>query len=149
LRLTAGLVLGLGLGGFVDGIALHQILQWHNMGSAVLPPVTMEAMAQNMRWDGLFHAATLVLTVIGVRMLWYEGRSGRAPARVSALLGEMILGWGIFNLVEGIIDHHLLEFHHVRDMPVHMPMYDWIFLGVGGVLLILTGSIFARPHPAP
>ena len=33
----AGIVLGLGLGGFVDGIALHQIMQWHNMGSAVLP----------------------------------------------------------------------------------------------------------------
>ena len=31
----AGIVLGLGLGGFVDGIALHQIMQWHNMGSAV------------------------------------------------------------------------------------------------------------------
>ena len=43
----AGIVLGLGLGGFVDGIALHQIMQWHNMGSAVLPPTTMDAMAKN------------------------------------------------------------------------------------------------------
>ena len=48
----AGIVLGLGLGGFVDGIALHQIMQWHNMGSAVLPPTTRDAMAQNMVWDG-------------------------------------------------------------------------------------------------
>ena len=63
----AGIVLGLGLGGFVDGIALHQIMQWHNMGSAVLPPTTMDAMAQNMVWDGMFHAATLVLTLVGVR----------------------------------------------------------------------------------
>lgn len=31
-RLTiGGLLLGLGLGGFVDGIAFHQILQWHHM----------------------------------------------------------------------------------------------------------------------
>jgi uncharacterized membrane protein len=43
-----GIVLGLGLGGFIDGIALHQIAQWHNMGSAKLPPITMEAMQQNM-----------------------------------------------------------------------------------------------------
>ena len=57
----AGIVRGLGLGGFVDGITLHQIMQWHNMGSAVLPPTTMDAMAQNMVWDELFHAATLVL----------------------------------------------------------------------------------------
>jgi uncharacterized membrane protein len=37
----------------------------------------------------------------------------------------MILGWGLFNLVEGVIDHHLLNIHHVRDMPFHVPAYDW------------------------
>jgi uncharacterized membrane protein len=26
-----GILLGIGLGGFVDGILLHQILQWHHM----------------------------------------------------------------------------------------------------------------------
>jgi Predicted membrane protein (DUF2243) len=26
-----GILLGVGLGGFVDGIVLHQILQWHHM----------------------------------------------------------------------------------------------------------------------
>src|SRR5215212_10407320 len=31
-RITGpGVVLGLGLGGFVDGIVLHQVLQWHHM----------------------------------------------------------------------------------------------------------------------
>jgi uncharacterized membrane protein len=29
--ITGGVLLGLGLGGFVDGIVLHQILQWHHM----------------------------------------------------------------------------------------------------------------------
>src|SRR5690606_274295 len=48
--ITGGLFLGLGLGGFIDGIFLHQIAQWHNMGSAILPPTTMDAMSQNMRW---------------------------------------------------------------------------------------------------
>ena len=51
MRFSAGLILGLGLGGFIDGITLHQIMQWHNMGSAVLPPSTMEAMSQNMVWE--------------------------------------------------------------------------------------------------
>ena len=58
--LTAGVVLGIGVGGFIDGIILHQIMQWHNMGSAILPPHTMQAMAQNMVWDGVFHAARWV-----------------------------------------------------------------------------------------
>ena len=135
----AGIVLGLGLGGFVDGITLHQIMQWHNMRSAVLPPTTMDAMAQNMMWDGLFHAATLVLTLVGVLMLWSDGVAGLSPRRLSVLVGQMILGWGLFNLVEGVIDHHLLNIHHVRDMPLHVPAYDWIFLAVGGVGFSLIG----------
>ena len=143
----AGIVLGLGLGGFVDGITLHQIMQWHNMGSAVLPPTTMDAMAQNMVWDGMFHAATLVLTFVGVLMLWSDGVAGLSPRRLSVLIGQMILGWGLFNLVEGVIDHHLLNIHHVRDMPFHVPAYDWVFLAVGGVGFSLIGLLLARePH---
>jgi uncharacterized membrane protein len=142
--LTGGLILGLGLGGFIDGIALHQILQWHNMGSAIVPPTTMEAMSQNMRWDGLFHAATLILTVIGVVALWLEGRRGTAPPTLRVLAGQMLLGWGLFNLVEGVVDHHLLGLHHVRDLPMHVPAYDWIFLGVGGVAFIVIGWLLSR-----
>ena len=54
----AGILIGIGMGGFVDGIALHQIAQWHNMLSNVVPPHTMETMRVNMTWDGLFHALT-------------------------------------------------------------------------------------------
>jgi len=56
----------------------------------------------------------------------------------------MILGWGLFNLVEGTIDHHLLNIHHVRDMPFHVLAYDWIFLAVGGVGFSLIGLLLAR-----
>ena len=28
---SAGILLGVGLGGFFDGIVLHQLLQWHHM----------------------------------------------------------------------------------------------------------------------
>ena len=140
----AGITLGLGLGGFADGIALHQIMQWHNMGSARVPPITMEAMKRNMAWDGWFHAATLALTTIGVFMLLADARRGARLPSPGAFLGQLLLGWGIFNLVEGIIDHHLLGLHHVRDVPMHVPIYDWIFLGIGGLGLILMGWALAR-----
>lgn len=139
MRLTGGIVLGIGLGGFADGIALHQIAQWHNMGSAVLPPDTMEAMRQNMVWDGLFHVSSWIITLLGVYMLWSEARAGTVVQSAGQFTGELIFGWGAFNLVEGIIDHHWLELHHVRDMPMHVPAYDWIFLAVGGVGLLLLG----------
>ena len=135
--LTAGMVLGIGLGGFADGIVLHQIAQWHNMGSAVLPPTDMHAMSQNMMWDGLFHAATWLITVAGVYMLWAHPRA--ATDNATAFSGQLMFGWGAFNLVEGVVDHHLLNLHHVRDMPTHMPMYDWLFLAVGGVGFLAIG----------
>ena len=49
--IPAGILLGVGLGGFADGIALHQIAQWHNMGSAVLPPASgASVVAPSVRW---------------------------------------------------------------------------------------------------
>ena len=147
--LTAGVILGIGLGGFADGILLHQIAQWHNMGSAVLPPVTMPAMSRNMTWDGLFHAATWCITLVGVVRLWREGVAGTAPPSGRVLAGELLLGWGVFNLVEGTIDHHLLQLHHVRDMPVHVPAYDWLFLAIAGVGFIAAGWTLSRLPARP
>lgn len=138
------IVIGAGLGGFLDGIFLHQIAQWHNMGSAVLPPVTMEAMAQNMVWDGWFHFGVWIITVVGIFMLLRDAREGRRFPTPGAFTGCLLVGAGIFNLVEGIIDHHVLELHHVRDVPIHVPLYDWLFLGVAGIGLMFVGALLAR-----
>lgn len=46
---------------------------------------------------------------------------------------------GLFNLVEGGIDHHLLNIHHVRHMPFHVRAYDWVCLAVEGVGFSLIG----------
>jgi len=55
----AGILMGIGMGGFVDGIVLHQIFQWHNMVSNWIPPTTMEAMSVNMVWDGMASSTLL------------------------------------------------------------------------------------------
>ncbi len=39
--LSAGLLLGIGMGGFVDGIVFHQLLQTHSMLSGVRPGLTL------------------------------------------------------------------------------------------------------------
>lgn len=46
--IVAGVFLGLGLGGFVDGILLHQILQWHHMISNLQPLTTISNIDLNM-----------------------------------------------------------------------------------------------------
>lgn len=141
---AAGILLGIGLGGFVDGIALHQIAQWHNMLSAKVPPITMDAMERNMRADGWFHAAVFLLTLLGVLLLYRAARLGASFPPERWFIGLLISGWGAFNLVEGVINHHLLQLHHVRDLPAHIPAYDYAFLLIGGFGFIVLGWILTR-----
>ena len=111
---SAGILLGTGLGGFVDGIVLHQILQWHNMLSSVHPPVDLVSMKYNMVWDGLFHAFTWLMTVAGLTRLWLAGQRPDVAWSTRTFGGSLLIGWGLFNFIEGVIDHHLLGVHHVH-----------------------------------
>jgi uncharacterized membrane protein len=53
---AAGVLFGLGLGGFFDGIVLHQILQWHHMlTSAGYRADSVHNLEVNTLWDGIFH----------------------------------------------------------------------------------------------
>jgi uncharacterized membrane protein len=138
---AAGILLGAGLGGFVDGIVLHQILQWHNMLSGQLPPDTLVRAKVNMYWDGLFHAAVWVLTASGLAMLWAATGRADVPHSGRTLAGGLLLGWGLFNVVEGIIDHELLGLHHVYEYtPNHLPA-DLGFLAFGLALLLVGGAL--------
>jgi uncharacterized membrane protein len=144
-----GIVLGLGLGGFVDGIVLHQILQWHNMLSdtARWAPTTVDNMEANMLADGLFHAATWILVTAGLWLLWRALREG-APGGGVELVGWMLAGWGIFNVAEGIVDHLILGIHHVREGGSELA-WDLGFLAFG-LALILAGWLLARSgEPEP
>jgi uncharacterized membrane protein len=134
--ISAGILLGTGLGGFVDGIVLHQILQWHNMLSSIRPPTDLVSMKYNMVWDGLFHAATWLMTVAGLARLWRAGQRADVPWSTSILLGAMAVGWGLFNFVEGLIDHQLLGIHHVHPGSGQLA-WDLSFLASGLVLLAL------------
>jgi uncharacterized membrane protein len=65
-RLTiAGGILGFGMGGFLDGIVLHQLLQWHHFVSNRVTTNTLEGMQLNTLWDGIFHSATYLITALG------------------------------------------------------------------------------------
>jgi len=135
--ITPGTLLGIGLGGFIDGIVFHQILQWHNMLSSRIVPVDLVTMKYNMVWDGLFHAFTWVMTAVGLAMLWRAGQRSDVPWSTRTFVGSLALGWGLFNVVEGIIDHHILGIHHVHPGDGQLA-WDVAFL-VFGALLIAGG----------
>lgn len=141
--ISAGVLMGAGLGGFVDGIVLHQILQWHNMLSGKLPPTNLVDAKVNMFWDGIFHAAVWVMTTIGLSMLWRVGQRRDVPWSGKTFFGSLLVGWGLFNVVEGIIDHEILGLHHVSEYAdSHLPA-DMAFLAFG-VILLLGGWALIR-----
>jgi uncharacterized membrane protein len=131
---AAGLLLGVGLGGFVDGIVFHQILQLHNMLSARRPPTSVANLEINMTWDGLFHAFTWLATVVGIGLLFRAGRRVEVPWSGRLLVGAALAGWGLFNGVEGLIDHHLLGVHHVVER-LGLSIWDWLFLASAPALV--------------
>lgn len=57
--------------------------------------------------------------------------------------GDRNAGWGVFNLVEGIIDHQILGIHHVRDDLGGPLSWDLGFLAFG-LLLVVGGAVLAR-----
>jgi len=141
--IVAGVLLGMGMGGFFDGIVLHQILQWHHLlSSAGYPTTNMENLQVNTLADGLFHAGTFVLTAAGLYALWRAARQATAAGSGRVLLGAGLTGWGGFNVVEGLIDHHLLQIHHVRPGPDQLT-WDLIFL-VWGMLMLAVGWWLTR-----
>jgi uncharacterized membrane protein len=144
---TAGILLGIGLGGFVDGIVLHQILQWHHMltSEGSYPGTTVAGLETNTLWDGLFHAATWVAVAAGVYLLWRRTTDWRWAISGKTLLGWMLVGWGLFNLVEGVVDHHLLTIHHVREHAVHRTAWDLAFLAFGALLVLAGWSLTRMP----
>ena len=134
-------LIGIGLGGFFDGIVLHQILQWHHMLSSRIPPTSLPNLELNTLADGLFHASTWIFTLLGVFRLWQAVRLG-AGLEWLRLIGGLLAGWGGFNLVEGLIDHQILGVHHVRAGPDEL-LYDIGFL-IWGATLVLAGVILLR-----
>lgn len=141
--ISAGILLGAGLGGFVDGIVLHQILQWHNMLSAQIPPVDLISAKVNMFWDGIFHAGVWILTVLGLAFLWSAGGNSDVPWSGRTFFGSLLMGWGLFNLIEGLVDHEYLGIHHVYEYGDNRLLYDLAFLALGA-LLVVSGWLLVR-----
>jgi uncharacterized membrane protein len=140
--LAAGTLFGIGLGGFVDGILFHQILQLHNMLSNRILRDSLVNEQINMFWDGIFHAFTWIATCIALWMLWRAVKREDVPLLGWPLFGSMLLGWGTFNLVEGVIDHQILQLHHVYQNGDHIT-WDLAFL-VLGLVLMTTGWVAIR-----
>jgi uncharacterized membrane protein len=140
-----GLLMGLGAGGLLDGVVLHQVLQWHHLISDTdgNPVTTVGGLEANTLADGLFHIGTMILLVLGIIGLHAAWRQGRWAPSTRFQLGLVLAGWGVFNLVEGTINHLVLGVHHVRDDLGGPLSWDVGFL-VFGAALVVAGTLVHR-----
>jgi uncharacterized membrane protein len=148
---SAGIFFGLGIGGCFDGIVLHQILQWHHMASSAGHSAhTVEGLQWNTFFDGLFHAATYIFVLIGLALLWRSARRVHVQWSTPRFVGSLLVGFGAFNLVEGIVNHQILGLHHVNET---VPRDQWIYWDIGflvwGAVMLVAGWALLRRPPVP
>jgi uncharacterized membrane protein len=94
-----------------------------------------------MFWDGIFHFFCLIVVLVGIVLLWRLLKRNDVNRSGKLLAGGMLLGWGIFNLVEGIIDHHLLKLHNVMEFSANHDVANYTFLVISGVMLVIGSAM--------
>jgi uncharacterized membrane protein len=142
---SAGILFGLGLGGFFDGIVLHQLLQWHHMLSSWYPITSIESLELNTFWDGVFHSSTYLFVIAGLVILWRTARRRHLLWSSKLLVGSLLIGFGAFNVVEGLIDHQWLGLHHVNETVARQYWVYWdVAFLIWGALMLIGGWLLLR-----
>ncbi|GHD44370.1 DUF2243 domain-containing protein [Mycetocola manganoxydans] len=131
-NLLSGILLGVGIAGFVDEVVFHQLLRWHHFYDRSTPAVGLVS-------DGIFHAFSWFATVAAL-FLFADIRR-RRTFEPSRWWGGILIGCGAFQLYDGIIQHKLFGLHQIR-YDVDLLPYDltWNIIAVvliaGGVVLL-------------
>ena len=136
LLIAAAILLGMGLAGLFDGVVLHKILQWHHMLSSVRPPTNATNVDLNDVWDGIFLTGTYAVLGVGLVLLGLASQRVNIMDSSKVFGGCLAIGFGSFNLVEGLIDHQLLGIHHVKSGPNELA-WDMGFLAISAVLVAI------------
>ncbi len=142
----ASIILGFGLGGFFDGIVLHQLLQWHHFVSGVVSNTTVPGLELNTLWDGIFHSAMYGVTAVGLILVWRAINRVGAPFSPRVAFGGVLIGAGGFNLFDSIVNHWILGIHHIREVE------DWLVYDIGFFitgLILLGAGVFLIRRAAP
>lgn len=139
----AGLLLGFSLGGFFDGILLHQVLQWHHLLSNV--EGVRDARVQLLA-DGLFHVLMYFLALVALVLLWKSRAHPAGPRGGRALLGLALLGFGAWHVLDSVLSHWVLGIHRIKvDSPQPL-FWDLLWFVVFGLVpLVLGRALLQRP----
>ncbi|MWG35222.1 DUF2243 domain-containing protein [Halomarina oriensis] len=140
-------VFGFGVSALVDVLLLHHVLQWHHLVSARVSPNTVDGLRTNLLADGLFSLVMLAVAGVGVGLMWRAERRTAAPLAVRPLAGVVLVGVGLFDLFDVVVDHTLLGLHHALSQGgTYDPYWALVSLGIValGVLVYRSGRNSTR-----
>jgi uncharacterized membrane protein len=129
-NLWSGFLFGLGLIAFIDETVFHQLLHWHHFYDKSTTDIGLVS-------DGLFHAFSWFAT-IGSLFMFADLRR-RNALWLTRWWGGVLLGAGIFQLYDGIIQHKLMRLHQIR-YNVNILPYDLTW-NIIAIAMIVAGTI--------
>lgn len=149
--LIAAGVVGFGFSGLIDVLVLHLVLQWHHLVSGLYPQNTMPGLRTNLLADGLFSIAMVVIVGIGAGLLWRSERRTTSPLPLRPIAGAAVVGLGVFDLYDALVDHIILGLHQPLSRGgVYNP--HWIAISLvfilGGLYIYRTGSRERQGSPS-
>jgi uncharacterized membrane protein len=131
------------LGGFFDGILLHQILQWHHLLSLVPGADSIPSKC----------SGTAISTPSCMRSLLsayriYGDREKLLESWGRALLGALLIGFGIWHVLDSVLSHWLLGIHRTKLDSPNPLLWDIIRYTAFGFLPLLVGWLLLRRRRA-
>ena len=130
----SGVLVGLGVAGFLDETVFHQLLHWHHFYDKSTPEAGLVS-------DGLFHVGSWVAVVAGLFLFAdLRRRDTWIPVR---WWGGLLVGLGGFQLYDGIVQHKLLQLHQIR-YGVDITPYDLVWNAIAVLLLVAGAAVLVR-----
>lgn len=148
-----GGVTGFGLGAVIDVVLFHLILQEHHLLSGSIDPTTFEGFRDNITIDGLFLLLMLGVMALGLVGLWRTVNGTVLTFSGLSLTGFVVLGAGVFNVLDGVLSHYVLGLHDVVHQTAawnpHWLGVSLFLLALGGFLIWVADGVLASSAEAP
>nr|WP_254600783.1 DUF2243 domain-containing protein [Achromobacter kerstersii] len=135
------------MGGFFDGILLHQILQWHHLLSGIQTGALLGSLTAQIAADGAFHAFMYVIATLGlIELCRARFVSASSDARPPSAL--FWIGFGVWHIIDAVMSHWITGIHRVK-MDADNPMiWDIAWVAVFGIVPLLY-AWWTRIHRRP
>lgn len=136
------LMIGFALGGFFDGILLHQILQWHHLLSGLDDPAASDLRFQ-IPMDRLFHLLMYLLALLGILLVLRRRQNGLRPDGWQ-IFRLSLLGFSTWHIIDAVLSHWLLGIHRIRMDSAQPIVWDVAWLIMFGILPLLIALRLPR-----